>query len=507
MKPLHKMMITSFGIVVALALSIPVQLMAQDADTLAKDINSGLRAAQSTMFKGDYEQAMSQLDEIKVQLDQLKSIDPQNSKISSFEKKYEKYMGDISRRVGTKTESSSSSSAATESAKQSSDDKFPSGAKRCVKQIDTAIKNARRVIDSTGPSAADYRIKQANMEMQAADSAWEDLQKKYPEAVDHPEAVEAKKNIDAMYADIKAYESGAAEKQQASDQADAVRQTESNEWIEKINVYMESGSEKHFISGYTEQADDMNKRMKLFAELSELFNEYQAASFSEGKTDELTRLEKDVEYKLNIFKTELMSAAERYIEKSKEELDRGFEFLDRNEQREKDGEKPLPLTDMVLESITRSINWSGSLLPGDPRIAELEQRFEDLKKEQSKWREKMIESTVMLPDEFSGSEAKDLKSKADKIVSKKYPAAKILRTNVISSDWKEEEVLEFTDTTHSQVRYRITHSVSVQVAAKDKDTFLYTVYVAADRRSDGSWGELYGHIMFTDKMLEKNVNK
>lgn len=67
---------------------------------------------------------------------------------------------------------------------------------------------------------------------------------------------------------------------------------------------------------------------------------------------------------------------------------------------------------------------------------------------------------------------------------------------------------EFTDTTQIDVRYRVTRSVTAQVAEKRAETkcYPYSVYLLTGRRSNGSWGSLKGHIMFTDRMPEKNVN-
>jgi hypothetical protein len=202
-------------------------------------------------------------------------------------------------------------------------------------------------------------------------------------------------------------------------------------------------------------------------------------------------------------------AAEGYFQKVTGELKRGEAFLAENEERCKDGKtKPYLLHASVKNNLARDIAWAESLMPGDGRLPGIRKQFENLKKEQSRWRERMIESTVMLPEKFGGKERDALKDKAQAVVTGDFPDAKILRVNVISPDWKEERVLEFTDTTRSAVRYRITRSVTVQLAAKrGGDCYLYSVYVGKDRLSDGSWGQYKGHIMFTDRMLEKNVNK
>ena len=67
-------------------------------------------------------------------------------------------------------------------------------------------------------------------------------------------------------------------------------------------------------------------------------------------------------------------------------------------------------------------------------------------------------------------------------------------------------MLEPTDTTHTALRYRTTRSVTAQVAAKLADKVqLHTLDLSKDLQAGGSWWPVYGHIMFTDAMLEQNV--
>jgi hypothetical protein len=114
----------------------------------------------------------------------------------------------------------------------------------------------------------------------------------------------------------------------------------------------------------------------------------------------------------------------------------------------------------------------------------------------------------MIADKFKGKEIEDLKKKANEIVAKKFEGAKILRTTIISPDWKEESVIEWTDTTMSALRFRTTRSVTAQVGAKvGNDCNIYTCDINKDRRADGTFGELNGHIMFTDPILEENISK
>lgn len=115
----------------------------------------------------------------------------------------------------------------------------------------------------------------------------------------------------------------------------------------------------------------------------------------------------------------------------------------------------------------------------------------------------------MIPDRYKGKEIDTLKTKANELQKKKHADAKILRTTIISPDWKEENVVEYTDTTRTAIHQRITRNVHAQVAAKvGNEVLLYTVYIGKNKRSDDTWGELFGNLHQTaDRMLEENVNK
>jgi hypothetical protein len=258
--------------------------------------------------------------------------------------------------------------------------------------MDEAMKGVDRRLGSKS-GTPESRIKAARYEMKKVEGYWNDLQKKYPDTLGHPDVVAAKGRM------------------------------------------------------------DMYQRMKLYVEASNLFAEYQKTQFPEGKTDELLDLEKKLAYKLKTYNEELKMAADRYFEKAASEIKRGKSNLDKNEERTKDGKtKPILLHALVLNGIARDIAWTENLMPGDSRIPELKKEFEALQKEQGRWREKMIESTVMIPHKFNGKESSALKEMSENIVKNKFSDAKILRVNVISSDWKEERALEYTDTTKTAIR-------------------------------------------------------
>ena len=488
--------------------------LAQDANLLSRDIKNELRSAKSLMFKGKAEEALGLMGGIQGKIDELKSSDPKHFSIKGIERDYDKLKKDLSRRIGKETGPPNGEKSTVSEKTSAGSDKLNSAAGRYVRKMDEAMKGVDRSLGSKF-GTPESRIKAAQYEMKKVEGYWNDLQKKYPDTLGHPDVVVAKERMNAYYGRIDAYGKAVSEEKAKEGQAKVAKEAGSSEWIAKLTPYVlirgQQGyvPEKEFIASYTEDPKDMDQRMKLYVEASNLFDEYQKTQFPEGKTDELLDLEKKLAYKLKTYNEELKMAGDRYFEKAANEIKGGKSNLDRNKERTKDGKtKPILLNALVLDGIARDIAWAENLMPGDSRIPELKKEFESLQKEQSHWREKMIESTVMISHKFNGKESSALKEMSGNIVKEKFSDAKILRVNVINSDWKEERVLEYTDTTRTAIRYRITRSVSGQVAAKrGGDCFLYTTYMAKNRLSDGSWGQYYGHIMFTDRMLENNVNR
>lgn len=117
----------------------------------------------------------------------------------------------------------------------------------------------------------------------------------------------------------------------------------------------------------------------------------------------------------------------------------------------------------------------------------------------------MVESRRMKPDAFGGQEPATLKQLAEAIVLKGHPKAEILRIHIVSSEWTTERVEEWTDTTKTAWRVRVTRGVTAQAAVRlEGECLLYTIFLHQDT-IDGTANALTGHIMFADRMLEKNL--
>ncbi len=201
--------------------------------------------------------------------------------------------------------------------------------------------------------------------------------------------------------------------------------------------------------------------------------------------------------------------AKMYLGEADQKLEYLGQRVDEETKKIGSGDAPLPMSKDAFEDARRSLDSAAGLLGKDnAQVVALDKEYRSIVEKNGKVIEARVSETRMIPDKFSGGEKDDIKEKAEEILQKKSPGIKLLRTTVISPDWKEESVVEWTDTTRTALQHRVTRYVSAQVSGKSNgDTKLYTIYIGKNRRTDGTWGELHGHVMFTDPILEKNVDK
>ena len=173
--------------------------------------------------------------------------------------------------------------------------------------------------------------------------------------------------------------------------------------------------------------------------------------------------------------------------------------------------KPNLVDHKWMTSIRETTEKVAAALPeSDPKRKEIEAKFDALVTKDKENREIRKERTFMTPDRYAGGDIGALKKKAEDLVkNNKKEGGDPLRCTIISENWQEQTVEEWTDTTKTTWRRRTTRGITAQVAAKTADGVrLITVALAENKQSDGNWGPLYGNLhQYSDTMLESNVNK
>lgn len=501
-----------FFLVIAVSHAI---VFAADVRSLVNDAGTAIRNCEKAMFSGKLDEAKTQLDAASGLVEKIRKDYPDFSGLKSLESKIQKITNDLAKRVGA-SPAPAQKQAADRAAKGPSSEKLPGGVTHRLKNIDKIIEKGEGILKKDSVASNEWKSKELETVIRDAQGTMDEILKGYgtqmPE--NNLEISSRNEKIAAFKAKVEAFNAGVAKAIEDTKEGKAKVEALSNEWLSKMKPYIAGVGQpghdpsKYMIAGATEDLVELARRKKVFDEAESLFSEYKKVKFSEGKTEKLEMAEKELDYALKSFKSSYSSMSEGFFQKAKEKLDNSAGWL-QQEAAKDDGKRPPNfLSKDIFEDIKGLIVSAESGSPNDPRIAEMKRQFGELENKDRELRELRVKRTFMKPDRFSGPELSAIKDAAVEFLKKDKPDATLLRTTVISDDWKEERVLEHTDTTKTAVRYRVTRAVTAQIAARvGGDVFLHTMYVAKDQRSDGTWGRLYGHGMYSDRMLEENVNK
>lgn len=292
------------------------------------------------------------------------------------------------------------------------------------------------------------------------------------------------------------------------------RQEEScREWVDRFRAYVGvgTGSRKYLVSGVTLSEEEIERRSALLEEAKALWPAYEKAEFPHGKTAQLLSLEEEMQKRFEEMPEALRRSRVLIAGDLEKEFERILNYLTADTGWKKDPSKiPNIAMERDLEPLRRALErFAGSAGAGDAKVTALQEMMTRIENQDQKNRAIRADRTCMKPDGYGGNDSDDLRQKVGEIVKAKVNGAKILRVTLPAKDWKEESVVEWTDTTHSELRHRVTRFMTAQAAAKNKDgkVYLTAVHLAKDLRTDGSFGPLYGHVIWSDWMAEKNVDQ
>ena len=221
-----------------------------------------------------------------------------------------------------------------------------------------------------------------------------------------------------------------------------------------------------------------------------------------------TGLDKDAHHELRQAEYDIRTAILNYEasrERVPEEADRRLDEALAWMAEQKTSGKSLSLGRDQHSTIALLVESSARLFPNSAKARSLIAKKADLDKRIEEADASILEARVMRADRYSGKDSPELKKMAQAVVLKEHKGAAVLKVNITSAAWETESAVEWTDTTQTALRYRATDSVIAQVAVKaGADVFLYTVYLNKDK-IDGKEQPLAGHVMYRDRLLEKNI--
>lgn len=484
---------------------------AEDAKALARKANSELRNAQRNMFSRKFEAALEHLKKAEELIKQVEAADPNHSQLKILKPKYERQKKDLEKRMGRSKPSKPSSRnepSIPAGATPEKGDKLPAAVTRRIKMVDGAISKATDAINSKRSTSTDYKIKSAEYAFRSGDAALKTIEKQYADYARHADVAAARERLAAARKMVKEKAAAMQAGDKAAADASARKDALSTQWLKKLEPYVHYNGKKCLLKEPTGTANNLRGQTVFLKEARALLGQCDKTPFPDGKTDELKKAQEKLRARVKAFPNVYSKSLDLVVEDPDKEMKR-LEALIAARMKEKSDKKANPLSNFVLGLLRKKVAAVESVVvEKDKRVTDLTTRLAKLEKDNATLRKRWISKTTMIADKYKGGDLKTLKAKAESIVKAKFGDAKVLRVTIISADFKEERAWEWTDTTKSAVHYRVTRSLSGQVAAKrGANVFLYTVHIAKNKQSDGTFGALRGHIMFTDPMLEENVKK
>jgi hypothetical protein len=279
-------------------------------------------------------------------------------------------------------------------------------------------------------------------------------------------------------------------------------------WLERLALYNRGGA-KDITPGINGAA--------LYAKVSEwrqealaLWEEYEKVEFPGGKGPDLERLERFFQESLEESARQLAYAVTSRHEAAREQVDRIEAYFEADRGWKTDpATPPRRFADELLDAARLAIEDLAAYAPDHEGLAALRADHARLLAENTERREAAKGLTFLKPHRYAGADAEALLAYARTLVPRDHEGAKALRVTIFTPEWKQETVVEWTDSTRTALRVRTTRTLMFCVALEDGEgVFRDFGYLNQDRTADGAWGATYGHCArYRAPMLEENVSK
>ncbi|NLF42728.1 MAG: hypothetical protein GX587_08535 [Bacteroidales bacterium] len=130
--------------------------------------------------------------------------------------------------------------------------------------------------------------------------------------------------------------------------------------------------------------------------------------------------------------------------------------------------------------------------------------YEELKKNNSERARKALSRRQLKPDKYIKDDSSQIKKQAKTTVLKAHPSAIIKRIHILDREWKE--TIQQNDKTNPS-GYIKRREIMAQLAAElNNRSRLFTIYLHQEKKNDGNWRRIKGHILYSDPIKKKNIN-
>lgn len=293
-----------------------VKKINQELDKAEKALTQGAGGPRDRAKRA--EQNLQRANSYRLEIDKRYQgkYSPDNPRIKAADRRLakveEKVKAALAGEAGSATASTSSPPAGQTTATAA---KLPGGAKNRLGKVDKELAQVERVLGKS--ASADWRAKQADMHLKAAQDYLDEIAKSYPEAMGHPQVQAAQASLARARDKVAALQGKvAADQSQKQKAAASAKDAEalSQEWIDKLKPFVSPNSGKELATYASDDENLWRGWEALHAELAPLWDEYQKTDFSGGKSPELQALEKHLKRYLDNYDGNHASYAKKKAE-------------------------------------------------------------------------------------------------------------------------------------------------------------------------------------------------
>ncbi len=363
--------------------------------------------------------------------------------------------------------------------------------------VTSRVKKINGYLDKT-----ESRLKSGSSDRNDLDRAREELntiKKNYPDLASHGDVAAAEMRLAQMEKAFNEAQTGKKNKLIQNQKDEAAQDRVYEDWAGRLSKYKtdtKAGSPGNF-GASTEDVKTLLANRKNYEDAKSVYAGFLKTGIDKDSHFRLRQAEYDI--KVAIMNYE--SSRERIPVKAEEMLNEAISWM--KDQKKK--KSALSLDKDQKKNIDVYVENSNRLFPDTDRIRKLNELKAALDGMVEDADRSILENRRMKPAQYKGKDSAELESMAKNTVLKSTAGAEILRVHITSPGWTTESALEWTDTTRTALQGRVTEGIYAQVSARTgRDCYLYTLFLNKDT-VNGVRKPLTGHVMYKERILEKNA--
>jgi hypothetical protein len=438
----------------------------EDPKKLLQDANGYLRTAQNGMFSGKNAEAVELLIKAEEAGEKAKQQIPNDFQVTSLFRKIEKMRKDLERK-GVQTR--------------------PGGNKEYPFEVQAQLSRIRELLLSKNLERAKRELDEYYARFAGP-------------MTDIPEIKEMKEHFVKLEAEAREQEARNASDKQAEALEREKHESLCREWETRLKQIP-------YFEGSAQNVPQLIDEKERFRQAVDLMAEYRNVVFNAEKPLMLESIERDLQHRIGQFPERLAETAALLAGQVVEEIERHMNQLTNDTAWKSDPNvMPYFIGRRDFDSISEHIEELRPLFADIPQDMEsINNALGTLHSINDQRKTECSKRIVMKAGVISGTEAEAPVKAAVEAMLKYNPGANVLKSAVVRP-WEIKRTEGWYDNTKTNWIVRNLAETTVEVAAmlSDGTCKLFSLHVEKELQNDGSYGPLYGHIMFEELAVADN---